>query len=81
MDGGSHQTVTLYGRKAEVADCLGYIYLRSCGDALNYSVPDPISCCIVGPCTCTETMGLNGYINICIRWQEFSNWFPIYSQG
>ena len=35
------------------------------------SVPDPISSYIVGPFTCTETMALNGYINICILWQEF----------
>ena len=40
-----------------------------------------ISSYIVGPCTCTETMALNGYINICILWQEFSNWPPIYSLG
>ena len=33
----------------------------------------------MGPCTCTETMALNGYINICILWQEFSNCHPIYS--
>ena len=43
------------------------------------SVPDPFSSYIVGPCT--ETMALNGYINICILWQEFSNWSPIYSLG
>ena len=44
-------------------------------------VSDPISSYIVGPCTCTETMALNGYINICILWQEFSNWFAIYIPG
>ena len=44
-------------------------------------IPDPISSCMVGPCTCTETMALNGYINICILWQEFSNWSPIYGLG
>ena len=44
-------------------------------------VPDPIRSSIVGPCTCTETMALNGYINICILCLDFSNWFPIYSLG
>ena len=43
--------------------------------------PDPIISYIVGPCTCTETMALNGYINICILWLEFSNWSPLYSLG
>ena len=41
----------------------------------------PFSSYIVGPCTCTETMALNGYINICILWQEFSNRSPVYSLG
>ena len=36
---------------------------------------------IMGPFTCTETMALNRYINICILWPEFSNWPPIYSLG
>ena len=36
---------------------------------------------IVGPYTCTETTALNGYINICILWLEFSNWSPMYSLG
>ena len=48
---------------------------------MSLSVPDPISSYIVGPYTCTETMVLNGYINICILWLEFSNWSPIYSLG
>ena len=43
--------------------------------------PDPNSSYIVGPCTCTETMALNGYINICILGQEFSNWSLTYSLG
>ena len=51
------------------------------GHAWDKSVPDPISRYIVGPRTCTETMALNGYINICILWQEFSYWPPIYSLG
>ena len=46
-----------------------------------YSVPDPFRSYIVGPRTCTETMALNGHINVCIIWQEFSNWTPIYSLG
>ena len=45
------------------------------------SVSYPISSYIVGLCTCTVTISLNGYINICILWQEFSNWSPIYSLG
>ena len=55
-----------------------YGFNRAC---LYQSIPDPISSYIMGPCTCTETMALNGYINICIIWQEFSNWSPIYSLG
>ena len=35
------------------------------------SVSDPISCYIVGPYTCTESMALNGCINICMIWQNF----------
>ena len=45
------------------------------------SVPDPISSYMVDPCSCTETMALNGYINICILWLEFSYWSPMYSLG
>ena len=45
------------------------------------SVPDPISSYIVSTYTSTETMAVNGYINICILWQEFSNWPPNYSLG
>ena len=48
---------------------------------LEQSVLDPMSSYIVGLCICTETMALNGYIDICILWQELSNWSPIYSLG
>ena len=40
--------------------------LDSVSTSWHKSVPDPISSNIVCPCTCTETMALNGYINICI---------------
>ena len=33
-------------------------------DPVTGFAPDPITSYIVGPCTCTETMALNGYINI-----------------
>ena len=54
---------------------------RSCGCRLEKRGPDSISSHIVCSCTCTETMALNGYINICILWLEFSNWSPIYILG
>ena len=55
----------------------------SMGTSMGGSGPflTPISSYIVGPCTSTEIMALNGYINICILWQDFSNWSPIYSLG
>ena len=52
---------------------------RSSGRVVGQSVADPIISYIVGPCTCAETMALNGYINIFRLWQECSNWSPIYS--
>ena len=47
--------------------------------AVAESVPGPMSSYIVGPCTYTETMALNGYMNMCILWPKLSNWSPIYS--
>ena len=35
------------------------------------SVPDPNSSYIVGPCTCTESMALNGYIKIACFGRNF----------
>ena len=48
---------------------------------VSTSVPDPTSSYIVGLYTCTETMALNGYIHICIIWQESSNWSSNYCLG
>ena len=45
------------------------------------SVPDPISSYIVGPYICTETMVLNGYINILHTLAKIVLLVPICSLG